>query len=235
MHTCRIDLPPGCCTVPFVESTARKKKEAEGLAVLRACAELDHANELRGAMQSVSADMLRTLTSGAASQSPASGEEVEDPLPPTGAPPSCSRISATHQGDGKSDAIAPLAPASAATAAAAAPVTRHLDGAWFSEAPKQFFFNAFQNNRWAHPVYTTVWTKERKSYQCSVPLPAAVSVATTGRVGAQAKGESGDRKVAEAYAALCGCRILDALGNLCNTQKRVKGCRFASSHKNSLL
>ena len=44
----------------------------------------------------------------------------------------------------------------------------------YSEAPKQFFFNAFQNNRWAHPAYLTAWDKDRRSYLCSVPLPPEV-------------------------------------------------------------
>jgi hypothetical protein len=82
---------------------------------------------------------------------------------------------------------------------------------WYSDAPKQFFFNAYQNNRWAHPVYTTAWSKEKKCYQCTVPLPHDVSVLLMGSPGATAKGEASDRKQAESCAAFHGCSILELL------------------------
>jgi hypothetical protein len=51
-HVCRIELPYADCS--FAEGTARKKKEAESAAVLRACAVLDDRGDLRGALEQVS-------------------------------------------------------------------------------------------------------------------------------------------------------------------------------------
>jgi hypothetical protein len=45
-HICRIMLSPPC-GVPFVEATARKKKDAEYFAIVKACAELDKVGGLQ--------------------------------------------------------------------------------------------------------------------------------------------------------------------------------------------
>jgi len=62
-HVCRIELPYADC--PFVEGTARKKKEAESAAVLRACAVLDNRGDLKGAHEQVrccpSSELLHLL------------------------------------------------------------------------------------------------------------------------------------------------------------------------------
>jgi hypothetical protein len=62
----------------------------------------------------------------------------------------------------------------AVAAALAAPLSKPLVDTWYCDSPKQFFFNAFQNNRWPHPTYLVTWCPERRLHLCDVTLPIEV-------------------------------------------------------------